>query len=185
MGTTGLEVRLREGRERAEVGRFTRSLDEIVLALREIDRVYLMRGTRATWILTDLDHDGDDMVVRLEARPSSKKRPTDDMLVPVRAFVEGAARLSEAAEVPRLFTAATVERVAELAEPQRGVQEVSLALYNGSVGQAVSLSGAVLEHAREAVRTHEISYGSVTGILGKPSPTALERRARQIASCDV
>lgn len=165
MATTGLEVRLREGRERAEVGRFTRTLDEIVLALKEIDRVYLQRGTRATWILTDLNHDGDDMVVRLEARPSSRKRPTDDMLVPVRAFVEGAARLNEVAEVPRLFSTTTVERVAELAEPQRGVQEVTLALYNGKVGQAVSLSGAVREHAREAVRTHEISYGSVTGIL--------------------
>ena len=40
--------------------------DEIVKSLREIDRVYLMHGTRATWVLADLSHDADDLSVRLE-----------------------------------------------------------------------------------------------------------------------
>lgn len=181
MATTGLEVRVREGRERAEVGRFTRTLDEIVLALREIDRTYLMRGTRATWILADLDHDGDEMVVRLEARPSTRGRPTEDMLVPMRAFVEGAARLYVAAEVPRLFTATTVERIAVLAQPHRGVQTVSLALYNGQVGARVDLSDNVLRHAREAVRTHEISYGSVTGVLDSLTANHRQRGAMRVS----
>ncbi len=180
MATTGLEVRLHEGRERAEVGRFTRTLDEIVLALREIDRVYLQRGTRAAWILTDLSRDKGDMVVRLQARPSAQKRTADDMLLPVRAFVHGAERLNEVAEVPRYFTSKTVERMAELSESKKGVQTVSVALFNGEVGQHVQLSDAVHDHAREAVRTHEISYGSLTGVLD-----ALAANHRQLGATRV
>lgn len=165
MSITGLEVRMHEGRERAEVGRFTRTLDEIVRSLREIDRVYLMRGTRATWVLADLAHDRDEMVVRLEARPSTSSRRTEDMRVPATAFVEGAASLSEIAEVPRLFTPTTVGRLASLAEAKQGVQQVTVATYNGQVGLQVPLSNSVREHAREAVRPFEISYGSVSGVL--------------------
>ena len=165
MTTTGLEVRLHEGRERAEVARFTKTLDEIVRSLREIDRVYLMRGTRATWVLADLRHDQAEMVVRLEARPSTHARPSEDLLVPVMAFVAGAASLSEIAEIPRLFTPSTVERLAGLAEAKQGVQRVTVAAYNGKVGTRVELSDSVREHAREAVRPFEISYGSVSGVL--------------------
>ena len=128
-------MRLREGRERAEVARFTKTLDEIVRSLREIDRVYLMRGTRATWVLADLSHQDDEMVVRLEARPSPRQRTTQDMLVPATAFVSGAAQLSEVAAVPDLFLPTTVQRLAELAHPQRGVREISVATYNGKVGR--------------------------------------------------
>ena len=165
MTTTGLEVRLHEGRERAEVTRFTKTLDEIVRSLREIDRVYLMRGTRATWVMADLRHDHDEMVVRLEARASTGARTAEDMLVPVMAFVAGAASLNEVAEIPRLFSPTTVERLASLAEAKQGVQSVSVAAYNGQVGPRVALSDSVREHAREAVRPFEISYGSISGVL--------------------
>jgi len=165
MTTTGLEVRLHEGRERAEVTRFTKTLDEIVRSLREIDRVYLMRGTRATWVLADLRHDHDEMVVRLEARASTSARTAEDMLVPVMAFVAGAASLNEVAVIPRLFSPTTVERLASLAEAKQGVQSVSVAAYNGQVGPRVALSDSVREHAREAVRPFEISYGSISGVL--------------------
>jgi len=165
MTTTGLEVRLHEGRERAEVTRFTKTLDEIVRSLREIDRVYLMRGTRATWVMADLRHDHDEMVVRLEARASTSARTAEDMLVPVMAFVAGAASLNEVAVIPRLFSPTTVERLASLAEAKQGVQSVSVAAYNGQVGPRVALSDSVREHAREAVRPFEISYGSISGVL--------------------
>ncbi|MCP2192520.1 hypothetical protein LX14_000210 [Williamsia deligens] len=56
MVATGLEVTLHQGRERAEVSRFTRTLDGIVLSLREIDQVYLTRAPRATWVQADLKH---------------------------------------------------------------------------------------------------------------------------------
>lgn len=165
MGTTGLEVRLREGRQRAEVSQFTKTLDEIVLSLREIDKVYLRRGTRATWVLADLSHDKEDLVVRLEARPSPRSRPTEDMLVPVSAFVSGAEHLAEVAEVPRLFMPSTVERVLRIARPDSGVERVSVATYNGQRGRLVELGDDVVAHAKEAVRPHETSYGTVTGVL--------------------
>lgn len=113
MPTTGLEVRLTEGRERAEVTRFTKTLDEIVRALREIDRVYLRKGTRATWVMAALSHnpDRDELVVRLEARPRSSARSSEDMLKPVKALVNGAERLAEVAEVPEYFSPATVGRL--------------------------------------------------------------------------
>src|SRR5689334_17470340 len=116
MPTTGLEVRLTEGRERAEVARFTRTLDEIVRSLREIDQVYLRRGTRATWVMADLSHDrsSDELVVRLEARPRSSERTAEDMLKPVDALVTGAERLSEIPEVPEYFSQSTVTRLAGL-----------------------------------------------------------------------
>jgi hypothetical protein len=165
MATTGLEVRLTEGRERAEVGRFTRTLDEIVLSLREIDRAYLRRGTRATWVLADLDHDQNELVVRLEARPSTRNRTVEDMLKPVDAFVDGAALLSEVPEVPEYFTSSTVTRLASLAAPRDGVQHVSVAPYNGSRTRSVALSDSVQKNATEAVRAYEIAYGSVAGVI--------------------
>ncbi|WP_347268962.1 hypothetical protein [Paracoccus sp. (in: a-proteobacteria)] len=165
MPTTGLEVRLTEGRERAEVARFTKTLDEIVRSLREIDRVYLRKGTRATWVLADLKHDHEELIVRLEARPRSSERTVEDMLRPVDALVIGAERLGEVAEVPEFFLPQTVGRLGELATPKEGVQAVALAPYNGVVGRAVYLTDAVQRNALEAVSPFEMSYGSVTGVV--------------------
>lgn len=165
MATTGLEVRVQHGRERAEVTRFTKTLNEIVQALREIDRVYLLRSTRATWVLADMRHQADDLVVRLEARLVPAQRAMEDLLVPVRALVEGAAELQVEATVPRLFAPATVSRLAKLATPERGLQSVTLSTYNGTVGPAVPLSDELRTNAAAAVRPFTIAYGSVTGTL--------------------
>ena len=86
MAGTGLEVRLHQGRDRAEVSQFTRTLNEIVASLRDIDQVYLLRGTRATWVLDDLKHVRDDLVVRLQARNVPSNRDISDMMVPVRLW---------------------------------------------------------------------------------------------------
>jgi hypothetical protein len=165
MPTTGLEVRLREGRERAEVNRFTATLNEIVRSLREIDRVYLLQATRATWVLADLAHDADDLVVRLEARLVPTTRELDDMLVPVRALVDGARMLQQEPAVPRLFSPATVSRLARLATPREGIQSVALSAYNGHVEQAIELTDAIKVNADAAVRPFETAYGSVMGTL--------------------
>lgn len=175
MTATGLEVRLQEGRERAEVTRFTRTLDEIVWSLREIDRVYLLRGTRATWVLSDLSHSGNDLVVRLEARQVPARRTLDDMAVPVNAFVAGANALREEPLIPKMFTPNTVRRLARLAAPQDGVQSVSIAPYNDSVGRAVNLSTVVQENASSAVNPFEISHGSVAGHMSRLRETRAGR----------
>lgn len=165
MTATGLEVRLHEGRERAAATRVARTLTEVVLSLREIDQVHLLRGTRATWVMADMERQNADLVLRLEARLVPSRRSMSDVLVPAVALVEGAGRLQSEATVPRLFSPATVERIGRLAAPQDGVQSVSIATYNGSPGEAVDLSDAVRVNAGIAVRTSEISYGSVAGTL--------------------
>ena len=162
---TGLEVRLHEGRERAAVTRVARTLTEVVRSLREIDQVHLLRGTRATWVMADMERQDADLVLRLEARLIPSRRSMADVLVPAVALVEGAGRLQSEAAVPRLFSPATVERVGRLAAPHDGVQSVSISTYNGAPGEAVDLSDAVRVNASMAVRTSEISYGSVAGTL--------------------
>ncbi len=165
MTPTGLEVRLREGRERAEATRVARTLTEVVMSLREIDRVHLLHGTRATWVMADMNRQSNDLVMRLEARLVPAQRDLEDMLVPALALVEGAEALQQEATVPRLFSPATVVRVGRLAAPQRGVQSVSLATYNGSPGDPVMLSDVVKANADAAVKPFEVTYGSVTGTL--------------------
>jgi hypothetical protein len=164
---TGLEVRLHQGRERAEVSQFTRTLNEIVLSLRDIDQVYLLRGTRATWVLDDLKHEHDDLVVRLQARNVPSNRDLADMMVPVQALVDGAEVLQERATVPQLFAPKTVTRLAKLATPTVGVHGVSMATYNGETGEHVELGNAVKDNATAAVNPIEIAYGSVTGTLSE------------------
>nr|WP_218681144.1 hypothetical protein [Rhodococcus qingshengii] len=165
MTTTGIEVRVRAGHERAEVTRFTKTINEVVLSLREIDRVYLERATRATWVIADLSNQSGDMRVRLEARPHSMKRELRDMVVPADALVNGAVQLARVAEVPKLYMPNTVRRLAGIATLQGGVQGVSVATYNGRVGTTVELTQAVREHAEQAVQGRERSYGSFAGVL--------------------
>ncbi|OBB33066.1 hypothetical protein A5792_11600 [Mycolicibacterium peregrinum] len=158
-------MRLHQGRERAEVSKFSRTLDEIVLSLREVDQVYLLRGTRATWVLDRVEHQHNDLVVRLEPRNVPSTRDVSDMMVPVQALVDGAEVLQDHATVPELFAPKTVTRLAKLASPTVGVAGVSLATYNGKTRERVELDNAVRDNAIAAVKPIQIAYGSVTGTL--------------------
>ena len=100
MTATGLEVRLHEGRERAEATRVAKTLNEVVWSLQEIDRVHLLRGTRATWVMADMDRQDQDLILRLEPRNVPAKRDMLDMLVPAEALVRGAQTLTEQPVVP-------------------------------------------------------------------------------------
>lgn len=167
MTTTGLEVRLHEGRERAEVTRVAWALNEVVGSLKDIDRVYLLRGTRATWVLADMRRDQHDLVLRVEARRVPAKRSRDDMLLPVAALVTGVAQLDEEPTVPPLFSPKVVTRIAALAAPKQGIQSVSLAPYNGVVRRGVVLTERVQQNAEKAVQPFELTYGSVTGYVSR------------------
>lgn len=165
MTATGLEVRLHEGRERAEVTRVTRTLNEVVASLHEIDRVHLLHGSRAKWVMADMARESQDLVMRLEARMVPKGRDEADTAVPALALVDGVQTLEREAEVPRLFAPNTVLRVQRLAEPKDGIQSVSLATYNGHLGTPVVLTDAVRANAAQAVQPFNIAYGSVSGTL--------------------
>jgi len=165
MTASGLEVRLHEGRERAEATRVARTLNEVVWSLQEIDKVHLLRGTRAVWVMADMSRENLDLVLRLEPRSVPAQRDIIDTMVPAEALVRGASTLSEQPVVPELFAPKTVSRLGGLAEPKDGIQSVTLATYNGTSQPAVELSDPVRMNAAAAVRPFEVSYGSVTGTL--------------------
>ncbi|MEP9391877.1 hypothetical protein ABLE94_06390 [Gordonia sp. VNK1] len=154
---------LRQGRERAEVARFTRTLDEVVRSLKEIDEVYVDRATRPVWILGGVRHSGNSLIIRLTPREAPLKRELSDMLVPVQALVDGARTLEREPAVPRLFQPTTVNRIADLSAPHEGVRSVSLATYNGRVGRRVELSDKVKTNALAAVQPNQTTYGTVVG----------------------
>lgn len=165
MTATGLEVRLHEGRERAEATRVAKTLNEVVWSLQDIDKVHLLRGTRATWIMADMNRQADNLILRLEPRNIPSSRDLRDMLVPVEALVKGIDTLALEPVVPPMFAPRTVQRVAGLATPKDGIQSVSLAVYNGAVGPETQLSDHVRANAISAVRDFEVTYGSVSGML--------------------
>lgn len=165
MATTGLDVRIRVGDSRLEVTRFTKTIDQVVIALREIDALYVRRPPeRVTWVVAGLRQQEGALSVRVEAQ-SKGRRPRTDLLVPADALVAGARRLQEAAVVPDLYSPQTVERVGGIATPKGGLSSVEFATYNGSRGEPAILSNSVREHAEEAVRGREESFGSFAGVL--------------------
>lgn len=165
MTTTGLEVRLREGREKAAVHRFTKTLDDVVLSLREIDRLYLHRGARPTWVIESLHHQANDAVIRLEPRSSSRRRDLSDMLRPIDAFVEGINSLGERAEIPKLYSPETVERIKRIATSGNEFSRISMASYNGKINTTAVLSSTVRENAADAVKGKDTAHGSLSGVL--------------------
>ena len=165
MTASALDVRIRSNAERVELARLTRTLNEVRLALAEIDRVYVIRGGRPKWVVSSLRDYPDSLLIRLTAS-ATRSRDTSSLLAPAEALVSGVDSLQQVPEVPQYYTESTVERLLKIGEPGQGVKEVSLATVNGKVDHDyVPVSEPVRQHAREAVRGAETSLGSVAGWL--------------------
>jgi hypothetical protein len=166
MTASALEVRIRQDEQRVDVNRFLTAVGNVATALREIDRAAVPRGeSRAVWVVDDLSHERTMLTVRLAARTAKAKRDAASLLMPIEALVEGVKVLEHQPELPRFYSENTVSRLLRIGERHRGVQEVSLATVNGKVGPHVDLSTNVFDHAREAVRGHDVAAGSVSGSL--------------------
>jgi hypothetical protein len=166
MGLNGLEVRIRQGEERADVERFTRTLNRLVATLRVIDGTYTASAVRPKWVVAGLNSEGHDLVARVTARPDQRaKRSVQDMLVPVSALVQGVGLLAQGPKVPPLFVERAVTHLLEASQPVDGVQEVSLATFNGSVGLRAAVTEAVRKNAADAVQPGYVTWGSVSGVL--------------------
>jgi hypothetical protein len=174
---TALEVKIRPGQERPEVSRFLSVFQQLQGALREIDRAYLLRGSRPTWRFSrfDMDRRG-TFVARIVPSGQTQKRPAHDLLVPVQALVDGVAELNDRAEVPRLYWDKTVSRIAQAGAPGRGVQEVSVATVNGKAGPHFPMSEPVRRNAERAVQGRMVSLGSVTGFLEAINARPVKRK---------
>lgn len=164
MDTTALEVRLRESTEHVELARLTSALNQVREALVDIDRVYLMSGSRPKWVVVGLRQRSSDLVVRVAPR-ETPKRDQQSLVAPIDALVSGVRRLQEVPEMPQYYTEATVQRLLKFGNPGKGLQELSLATVNGQVGPHVVVSEPVRQHAREAVTGSQTSLGSVAGWL--------------------
>lgn len=174
---TALEVKIRPGHERPEVSRFLRIFHQLQGALQEIDRVYLMRGSRPTWRFGHFDTDREgSIVVRITASGPPAKRPSRDLLFPVHALVRGVEQLQEAPRVPNYYLERTVNRIADVGQPRQGVQAVSVATVNGKAGHHVPLSEPVRSNAYRAVQPKTRSYGSVRGTLDLMNARTAKRR---------
>lgn len=162
----GIEVVVDGARREVEVTRYTKALNDTVWLLQQIDRLAYHQAPRLHWAIADTSSNG-VFRARLIPRTIPSKRPALSAHVPPQALVEGLAALSERAEIPDLFTEASVQRVDKLGEPTGGIRGVQLAPISdaGSVGQPVRVDEALRQHARSAIAPRERSVGSVAGML--------------------
>ena len=75
MTAGALDVRIRSGSEQVELARLTRTLNEVRLALDEIDRVYVLRGGRPKWVVSSLRDQPEFLLIRLTASATRSRCP--------------------------------------------------------------------------------------------------------------
>ncbi|SFJ57507.1 hypothetical protein SAMN05216275_11039 [Streptosporangium canum] len=184
MSANALEIRLREGRDRVDLTRYTDTLAQVQHALNEIDHVFARQKTaRPEWIVQDLGHDDQELVVRLTAR-ETPRRDYASLLASIHALVSGVEQLQETPEVPQYYTATTVERLLKIGNPGKGIQEVSFATVNDAVGPHFPVSEPVREHARLAVTGTQTSLGSVAGWIDQMSVRRLNKGVSSVSLFD-
>ncbi|MEU8804776.1 hypothetical protein [Spirillospora sp. NPDC048819] len=183
MKTTALEVRIRPTDGHIELRRLTTTLDQLRLALTDIDRAYIVRASRPKWVVARLGYQKYDLVVRVTATGTSK-RPAQSMLASVDALVSGVESLKEEPVVPDYYSERTVERLLDISEPGHGIDNLSLATVNGDTGELVPVSDPVRQNARRAVvGTHE-TLGSVSGWLDSMNARRLGRHGLRVGLYD-
>lgn len=183
MSTTALEVRIRPAEGRIELQRLTSTLDQLRLALSDIDRAYVYRGSRPKWVIADIRQLEVEILIRVTAS-ASPTRPAASMLASVDALVSGVESLRHEPIVPDYYSPQTVERILTVSGPGRGIRDISLATVNGNAGKPVHVSEPVRENARRAVLGVQESLGSVAGWLDSMSARRLGSGRLMVALYD-
>lgn len=181
--TRALEVRIRPREGRVELRRLTATLDQLRLALSDIDRAYFVRGSRPRWVVDNLKYQTSDLMVRVTA-VATAKRPASSMLASVDALVSGVESLETVAAVPDYYSEKTIERILEVSDPSHAAGQLSLAVVNGHVGESIQISEPVRENARRAVLGAQYSLGSVSGWLDSMNARRLGRRGLKVGIYD-
>ena len=150
---------------------FSVVLDQVTLALEEIDRItHPTRSARPSWAVTRTDWSaGSGPVVVLSPTAPPKGRTSEDISRPATALVEGVMTLGELPEIPDGFSQTIIERITtvrnQIERPERGLGGVSLISVNGARSQPAPVSEAVGRNARAAVASASYAYGSLVGVL--------------------
>lgn len=149
-----------------EVRAYTSILNEVLLSLEEIDRLAVeSRTPRLRWAVSSLSAEP-DLIAQLRPITLPVRRQPSSLSLSPEGLVAGVAQLGEAAEIPTLFSARTVERVQAIGRAigHRGVAEVSLASVNGHRNEGV-VDETTLRNAKAAVRPAQSAWSSVVGRL--------------------
>lgn len=145
---------------------YTGILDQVRLALQEVDRLVLPgRQPRVRWGVRDI-YRGDSVDILLEPLKFPRKREADSIALAPIGLVSGVEQLRHAAAIPTSLNLATVERVGRIADRVDGgaVERVELTSLNGVVHDSV-VDRDTAANVRGAVTTVRRSYGSVSGTL--------------------
>jgi len=158
---------------------YTSLLDQILLALEELDRVAVPgRASRPEWAVRDISTAAGQLRLLLSPRTLPRARGEETLARAGSALVAGVLALSEEPEIPILFSETTVLRVDAIGSRigHGGVAGVGLTSINGVTSDTAYVSEAVQRNAAEAVEPATVAYSSLIGKLDVISARRERRR---------
>ncbi|HEX5543602.1 MAG TPA: hypothetical protein VFX60_18965 [Micromonospora sp.] len=152
-------------------------LDQTRLALEEIDRIVLPnpQQPRLDWVIEDTSVNGVHRAVIVpRVIPANRRPPT--VTATTTGLVHGVDQLRQRAEIPPLFSASTVERIARIGK-RVGERASAVHLSSTDDSDEAIVDQTTVEHAKQATHLARSAYGSVQGRL-----SVLSARRRGISA---
>jgi hypothetical protein len=163
--STGLEVAIEAPPRSVGVRAYTQLLDQVVLALEEIDRFALPGIARLDWTVDDLSSNGSLRSV-ITPRRVPPRRPPGTAPVPVTGFVTGVQFLHSVPQIPQFFSPITVQRVEHIGKALAvpGVKIVRITNQASRLDRAI-VDSETVDNARRAIAVSQHAFGGVQGRL--------------------
>lgn len=159
----GIEIVVDAPRRTLQPQQYMKVLTEIRLALQEVDKAALPgRQPRLEWVIDDISVNGVHRAVIVPQRIPAK-RTILTVTGTTTGLVRGVESLREKAEIPPLFSVATVSRLPAMAEI--GNQVRAIHIRSTDDGEQATINEAAVEHAKKATQTGLRTFGSVEGTL--------------------
>ncbi len=143
--------------------RYMKVLTETRLALREVDQLALPgREPRLEWVINDISVNGVHRAVFVPQRiPPERAVPT--VTSTTVGLVRGVESLHQKAEVPPLFSVATVGRLPAMATFGDRIRAVHIRATD--TDEVATVDEVTVEHAKRATQVGRRTFGSVEGRL--------------------
>jgi len=177
--TTTMELLLTQQHGGVAIRSYTSLLDQVLLALEELDRVAVPgRASRPEWAVRDVSTVGGQLRLLLSPRTLPRARSEETLAQAGSALVAGVLALSQEPEIPVLFSETTVMRIDAVGNRigRGGVAGVGLTSLNGVRSATAYVSDAVQRNAAEAVEPATVAYSSLVGKLDVISARRERRR---------
>lgn len=164
MKATALQVKIKARDDNLLVGRLASTMYDLHASLRDIERGIAPQEPRTQWVVKDAERRRSDLLLLLSPRIDGKQT-FKSAGTPIEGLVDGARSLVHSPELPAYYSDRIVNRMMTAGRLSGGVEGISLATVNGSVGAEVALSGSFLANAKNAIRGTQQGWGVVVGIL--------------------